>query len=305
MSAWIDLERFLVPFDASEEESSLSGLFLKPINALTWTQVLPGPCVVVLGEGGIGKTSELRGQAQRLRGEGRGAFFVPIEALAKDGLAMTIEGEIRAFEEWKQGQAEAWFFLDSVDEAKLVGESLQRALKKLVTELSDTLQRCHLVVSCRPSDWKRNDEEELNRLAGRLIKPIEPPPPSEPRRGRRQHQARTSFERDTILPIVPVRVLRLAPLICDQIKSYAAQKENLTDADAFVEAVGAADLWGLAGRPLDVEWLAGSWKRSHVFAPLRIMIEKTFTRNLATLVAILAYILIRSPANARARASSA
>ncbi|MFS8067052.1 MAG: hypothetical protein ACMG6S_11835 [Byssovorax sp.] len=107
MSAWIDLERFLVPFDASEEESSLAGLSFKPIDALTWTQVLPGPCVVVLGEGGIGKTSELRGQAQRLRGEGREAFFVPIEALAKDGFVMALEGEPCAFEVWKQGQEEA------------------------------------------------------------------------------------------------------------------------------------------------------------------------------------------------------
>ncbi|MEP7120379.1 MAG: hypothetical protein ABJE95_05705 [Byssovorax sp.] len=280
MSAWIDLERFLLPLEATDEESSLSATLYTPVNALNWIQVLPGPCLVVLGEAGIGKTSELRGQAQRLRSEGHGAFFVPIDALAKDGLEIAIEGSAGAFEDWKQGQAEAWFFLDSVDEAKFTGESLQRAIKKLASALSGALGRCHVVVSSRHSDWNERDKEELSLFADRLIKPSSPSRGSESRRARSRGQTWTPFDPDIVVPIIPVRVLWLAPLNRAQIRTYAEQKEGLSDVDAFVTALGRADFWGLAGRPLDVEWLAGFWKRNRVFGSLRTMIEENIHEKL-------------------------
>ncbi len=176
MSAWIDLNRLLLPADTPEQIPSLAALPFLPKAALTWTEVLASPCVALLGEAGSGKTSKLRAQAERLVKEGRAAFFLRVDDLAKDGLEAAIEGDRDALDRWSQGSTEGWFFLDSVDEAKLHRETLRRAAAKLEVALQSAISRCHVVVSCRHSDWHPDDEEVLRRLADKLVKPPAPPP---------------------------------------------------------------------------------------------------------------------------------
>ena len=278
MSCWIDLNRRLLPTDDPQEVPPLATLPFIPGGTFTWTDVLPSPCVVLLGEAGSGKSSELRAQADRLAREGHAAFFLPIEVLAKDDLETPIEGNRAALEPWKQGREEAWFFLDSVDEAKLHGESLSRALAKFEKGLGDVLSRCHVIVSSRHSDWRAQDEAILQRLAERLVKPPAPAPEA----SRKQHvvRRRLRLENRTARSVAPVQLLQLASLNRDQIRIYAEQKEHVPDMDAFMAALGQADLWGLAGRPLDVEWLARSWKRRRGFGSLRTMIEEDICEKL-------------------------
>jgi hypothetical protein len=76
--------------------------------------------VVILAEAGTGKTHELRETARRLRREGKAAFFCRIEWLATDSLENALsEGNIEEVRSWLEGSHTAWFFLDSVDEARL------------------------------------------------------------------------------------------------------------------------------------------------------------------------------------------
>jgi hypothetical protein len=63
-----------------------------------------------------------------------------------------------AFDHWRAGTYEGWFFLDSVDEARLVQKSFEGALKRLARELGDSLDRAHVFVSCRVTDWKGPDD---------------------------------------------------------------------------------------------------------------------------------------------------
>jgi hypothetical protein len=93
MSDWIDLQRRLVPVDQPYAMELSEVAWFTPPHALTWEEVLNASCVVVLGEAGSGKTSELRGQAERLRTAGRAAFFLRIEDLAKDGFPTAVEGD--------------------------------------------------------------------------------------------------------------------------------------------------------------------------------------------------------------------
>ena len=46
------------------------------------------------------------------------------------------------------------FFLDAVDELKLVQGKLDRALNRLSRDLGGVLDRARVIVSCRPSDWR-------------------------------------------------------------------------------------------------------------------------------------------------------
>ncbi|HZH99188.1 MAG TPA: hypothetical protein VEX38_09475, partial [Fimbriimonadaceae bacterium] len=171
MSDWIDLQRRLVPVDQPYAMELSEVAWFTPPHALTWEEVLNASCVVVLGEAGSGKTSELRGQAERLRTAGRAAFFLRIEDLAKDGFPTAVEGDPSVIDKWKNGSETGWFFLDSVDEAKLTKESLERAIAKLRGALTGQLARCHVVVSSRHSDWGKGDEECVRRLAPSLVIP--------------------------------------------------------------------------------------------------------------------------------------
>ncbi len=55
----------------------------------TWEDLLEHQIVVVLGESGIGKTTEFRDRAHRLTQEGQAAFFVPLNA-ALDKALLTV-----------------------------------------------------------------------------------------------------------------------------------------------------------------------------------------------------------------------
>jgi hypothetical protein len=280
MSDWIDLDRIFVPLDEASEALTTATRWFTPANALTWEEVLKTPCVVVLGEAGSGKTTELRAQAERLHHLKRAAFFAPIELLAKDGLDTAVEGDPAAFEAWKDSSEPAWFFLDSVDEAKLHGESLERAIAKFDKALRNQLGRCHLVVSSRHSDWRIQDKDCLRRLVPRLA-PLPVEAPQEPRsrqRFRRPQGGRNSGDSPAAALL---HVLQLASLSRDQIRLYAERAADVRDVDAFMNALSSADLWGLAGRPLDVSWLATYWKRRGEFGPLRDMIEEGVQEKLA------------------------
>ncbi|XXY14014.1 hypothetical protein WME88_37750 [Sorangium sp. So ce216] len=281
MSSWIDLKRLLLPAERLDELPSLAALLYVPRHALTWDRALPSPCIVILGEAGSGKTCELRAQAERLREDGREGFFLRVEDLAKDGVAAALEGDRDAFERWRQGPEEGWLFLDSVDEAKLHGQSLRRALAKVEETLASALARCHVVVSCRHSDWSEQDTEELRRFAGRLVAPKAPPVPQpQARPVRHALRWRRALRDDGEWSLTSFRILRLAPLSRDQVRTYAEQSAGLTDSDDFMAALGRADLWGLAGRPLDVQWLALSWKRRRAFGSLRTMLEEGIREKL-------------------------
>lgn len=75
--------------------------------------------VLVLADAGAGKTFEAKDRATKLRAEGANAFFIRIEAIDaafEDGFEV---GTAADFVDWLASDGEAYFFLDSVDEAQL------------------------------------------------------------------------------------------------------------------------------------------------------------------------------------------
>lgn len=84
---------------------------------------------VILGEPGSGKSRELEEQAQKLRATGIAAAHIDLRDLL--GGTSLIDGD-PILRSWRRGDAIAWFFLDSVDEAKLTHVSdFHRALKRM------------------------------------------------------------------------------------------------------------------------------------------------------------------------------
>lgn len=128
-----------------------------------WPELLKHKRVVILAKAGAGKTAELREAARKLRGEGETAFFFRIEELAESDLRDAFdEGSLDELTSWQQTVAPGWFFLDSVDEARLVDAlGFERALKRLAHALENSLDRSHIFISSRGNDWKANADYEL------------------------------------------------------------------------------------------------------------------------------------------------
>lgn len=97
-----------------------------------WSELLQMPRVVVLAEAGTGKSEEFKETAHRLRSEGKAAFFCAIEELVAEGIERAFDvGTFPEFTAWQETDQLGWFFLDSVDEARLVNhDHFKRALNK-------------------------------------------------------------------------------------------------------------------------------------------------------------------------------
>ena len=90
-------------------------------NKLEWDQLLERNKVVILAEAGTGKTEELKAVANRLYQEGKASFFCRIETLLDLSFEDSLDiGDVQRFTQWQNAEVDlAYFFLDSVDEAKL------------------------------------------------------------------------------------------------------------------------------------------------------------------------------------------
>ncbi len=248
----IDLGRtFLEVRDLPEgtDPDDLAQVALAVGGAKTWAQVLENRYLVILGEAGTGKSTEFRRQAVALAESGGYAFFVEIVSVARDGLRLSLKVEEEPLlEAWLASGAEATFFLDSLDEAKLQQKTLKEALSKLLRELRGQWARVRLVISCRVSDWRDSDRAVVEDVV-----------PSESRK--------------------ELQVVSIAPLEGQSLALMAAHV-GVRDVDRFIEAVTDAYAQAFVQRPLDVEWLGAYWTKHRRIGSLRELIAENVTEKL-------------------------
>lgn len=159
--SFVDLHRNFVPI-RKEQESTLEigRIWGRKIGGwLGWPELREHRRVVLLAEASSGKSAEFRNQAETLRAADYPAFFVTIEELADHGFEAALEPEsAQAFDGWRGGTGDAWFFLDSLDEARLNRKSFEMALKRFARALGPSIERARVLISCRVSDWKGTED---------------------------------------------------------------------------------------------------------------------------------------------------
>lgn len=122
---------------------------------IDWKALRARQRVVVLAEAGSGKTEELKEQARALSERGDFAFYVTVHNTAVDGLAESLpNAERERLCAWISSDRPAWFFIDSVDEAKLERIDLGTALRKVADGIGAGLRRAHIILSGRITDWE-------------------------------------------------------------------------------------------------------------------------------------------------------
>lgn len=221
---------------------------------------------VVLADAGAGKTFEFRSQAQRLRDAGKAAFFIRIEDIDAGFVDAFEVGDAAAFEAWMSSDAEAWFFLDSVDEVRLEApRAFEAAIETFAARIQPARHRAHIYVSSRPYAWRSQRDREVILRHLPFALPEAAPDEAEAVPADPAFWDEKDSGGDTSGDTTPsgavLGLYRLAPLSNDDIRCFAGHR-GLADADAFLQAVERARLDEYARRPFDLEDLLATWSRT-------------------------------------------
>jgi hypothetical protein len=147
--------RFVECAEDGQSDPDLVARFGRTGGTLGWDDLLKRRKVVFLAEAGSGKTTELVARARAVPAEMGDAFYATVEDVGRLGL----EGALRAAERerisaWRSSDRDAWFFIDSVDEAKDSGVKLRTVVRNIADGIAGCERRAHVVLSGRYTDWE-------------------------------------------------------------------------------------------------------------------------------------------------------
>lgn len=281
---YINLDRSFIPVKEGEEPrlgwTSEQGR--RYGGWLDWKALLTHPRVVLLAEAGCGKTTEFEQQAESLRKAGQAAFFARVERL-ENGLERALRKQnVAEFKAWLGSDQPGYFFLDSLDEARLGQKRFEDALQQLADDIGeDALARAHIFISCRPLEWRGDtDKATFERwLPAPKPTPAHPPlPPAwkvallAPLDDGYEPQQRKSKDKDQQAKRPSLLVVNLAPLDDRQQRSFV-QTYGVRDVDSFMECMRRKQLEPLAERPRDLRSLADYWNHRGTLDSLSRMLE--------------------------------
>jgi len=204
---------------------------------------------VILAEAGAGKTEELRQHALDLSEQAKPAFFIRIEDITA-GFDQAFEvGDEAQFQAWLKSTDEAWFFLDSVDEARLDNpRTFEKALRVFAKTIKHGAHRAHIYLTSRPYAWRPNEDKRL--LDDLLFYPAE-----------------TSSEHKTALT-----VYTMCPLNEERIRRFCEAREA-ANIDSLLKEIERANLWGLSERPFDLEGILLKWAEDSELGSRLVMLR--------------------------------
>lgn len=206
--------------------------------------------VVILSEGGSGKTEEIQQATRQLRRQGKVAFFMRLEHVAHEFESAFVEGDLAEFEKWLASTEPGWLLLDSVDESRLRNaQDFEQAIRKVATRIARAKQRTHLIVTGRTAAWRpKSDLDLCNSLF---------PVANEVSAGREDAEGRHTTER--VKPDKsPFKIVTLQDLSPEQIKIFASAK-GVMDTKKFLDDIDRADAWSFTARPQDLIEVTEYW----------------------------------------------
>jgi hypothetical protein len=255
----IDLNRrFVECREGNQSDPDLVARFGRTSETLGWDKLLRKRRVVFLAEAGSGKTTELVAQSRAIPPETGDAFYATVEDVGRLGL----EGALRSVERehlkaWRVSGRDAWFFIDSVDEAKNSGVKLRTVVRNIADGIAGCERRAHIVLFGRYTDWEFR--RDLGFVRDNLSVPDDqelPPPPTPDELVistiHREKPKETPTKEDVLVVV-------MTGLDEARVRIFAAGKE-LRDVDDFLAQIEDANLWQFARRPLDLDWLVQFWQ---------------------------------------------
>jgi hypothetical protein len=183
------------------------------------------PCLILLGEPGLGKSRELGQQHTFTRDHlGEAVLWCDFSAYQEQGMLTRALFDNPTFQEWLHGAGRLYLFLDGLDEGLLSIPILARFLSTEFARYRDHLARLSLRITCRTAEWPALLEDQLRELWSNAN----------------------------------VRAFRLAPLRREDV--HAAASANGLDADRFLEEVDRKAAVPLANRPITLRFLLNLYR---------------------------------------------
>lgn len=245
MARYVSLTRQFSAVPRSQEEAESDEILSiwGHIKAKTWDDMDREFRCVILAEAGAGKTEEFRQRALTLTRQGKSAFFIRIEDIEADFYKAFEIGEEAQFQSWLQSTGEAWFFLDSVDEARLESpRAFEKALRRFANGIKRGAHRAHIYLSSRPYAWRPKEDR-------RLLDEILFLPALQEGEAGEGHQAE---------PKSTLIIYNLRPLDEGRIRHFCLAREA-NDINRLLNEIKRANLWSLAERPFDLEGILAKW----------------------------------------------
>ncbi|MET4072595.1 hypothetical protein ABID58_007424 [Bradyrhizobium sp. S3.2.6] len=284
--AFVELNRSFFPLLKDQEPSLDFGRAWgrKLGGWLEWSDLWERRRVVLLAEASSGKSEEFKNQVKELRAEGKPAFYLPIEELADQGFESALDSVAsKRFEQWSDGAEEAWFFLDSIDEARLNRKSFDSALKRFARELGVGIERARIYISCRVTDWKGLEDRETIIQWLPAWEAANASPASD--ESALLDPIFNKKQKSTRLPDIADKkpnellVIQLVPLLTEQYRALAKEL-RVPKLEAFIAGITRNGLEAFAERPGDLLDLADYWKTHKQFGTFADMVEHGITRKL-------------------------
>ena len=267
----VPLVRRFCPVPSSDTDSDEHELrsFLGYPDSKTWEELDKEYRSVILAEAGAGKTHEMQERARHLEQQGVPAFCIRIEDI-DDAFENAFKiGSPESFVEWLDSQREAWFYLDSVDEARLDNPTtFEKAIRRFSARIRPAQLRAHVYISSRPHAWRAKSDRELIQRHLPFRKPKAELRSEDP------HPVELTED-----PQDALEVLVLRPLDEDDIRLFASHR-SAQEIDDLIRQLERADLMPLAGHPFDLNEILHKWSAHGMLGDRTEILHHSIERRL-------------------------
>lgn len=266
-------EHSIVQLNRRFKRSELSWSNFLPASAtdLGWENLSTIDLVIVLGEAGAGKSTEMKNRVKVLRAANQYAFFIPINEIAgREAWELTVVAD-DLYHTWLGTSEPATFFFDSIDEARLKNATgFVTALRVIRNELKDYFSRIKIVVSSRPSDW--NIAEVKAAVNSNLAAPLSTAKKVAQEDAPLSHDVGTSAQ---LLPQieVPAPAVFWLTSLSGGDRELLAKGFGLKGEDDFWRLVIESEFLEFASRPRDLKWMVLAWNNTGKLGTYAELIE--------------------------------
>jgi predicted NACHT family NTPase len=208
---------------------------------VTFAAIAKSPCLVLLGEPGIGKSyaieAERKNLLKKIHQEGGQTLLLNLRSYRSDDRLVRDLFNSTDFNSWRNGTHDLHIFLDSLDECLLRIDTIATLLVDELNKYRNEVARLYLRIACRTAVWPKVLEEGLEQLWGKDC----------------------------------VGVYELVPL--RRVDVREAANANGLDSDAFLQEINTKKAVPLAIKPITLKFLLNTYRRNGQFSPAQRLHE--------------------------------